>query len=260
MSLYDLQKHRVFGLVLAIVTNNKDPDKLARVKVKYHMLDQQVESDWCRVVSFYAGKDRGAYWIPEVDDEVVIAFEHGDVNFPYVLGSVWNGVDTPKDIAGDGSFYTDKDDRKVIHSRTGHKILMDDTAKAEKLVITDKTRKNVMTMDCPTKSIVVDCLEGDVTFNVPKGTYTINAKNLVFKIEENIRITSGKDSTWKATGMILTETEKTMTLTSKLQFHAESKSAGMSQKASAAWTGEAAQITQKATGLFVMKGSIIKLN
>ena len=62
MSLYELQKHRVFGLVLGLVTDNKDPEQLGRVKVMYHMLYQQVQSDWCRLVTFYAGPKRGVYW------------------------------------------------------------------------------------------------------------------------------------------------------------------------------------------------------
>lgn len=265
MSLYELQKHRVYGLVLGLVTKNKDPEKLGRVKVKYHMLDQQVESDWCRVVTFYAGPNRGSYFVPEVDDEVVIGFEHGDVNFPYILGSVWNGKDKPIDAKGGtddyslSDYYTDDNDRKVIHSRSGHLIVLDDTKDKEKVVIADASRKNVLTMDVPKKSVVFDCLEGDFTFNVPKGTMTINAKNLVINVEENIKTKSGKDSTWDAGGLIRQCADKSMTFKSKLQYHQES-GAGMSLKASAALTADAAQIKETASGFFVMKGSIIKLN
>lgn len=279
MSLYELQKHRVFGLVLGLVTDNKDPEQLGRVKVMYHMLDQQVQSDWCRLVTFYAGPKRGVYWVPEVNDEVVIGFEHGDVNFPYIIGSVWNGVDKPKDgksgipgvklgSAYEGStssynfpdYYTEKNDRKVIHTRSGHTLIFDDTEGKEKVILADSTRKNVLTMDVPSKSVTFDCLQGDFTFNVPEGKMTINAKNLNINVMENIKVKSGKDSTWKADGLIKHEAGKTMTFVSKLQWHAESQSAGMSLKASATLDAQAAMISEKATGFFVMKGSIIKLN
>lgn len=279
MSLFELQKHRVYGLVLGLVTNNKDPEKLGRVKVKYHMLDQEVESDWCRLVTFYTGPDRGAYWVPEIDDEVVIAFEHGDVNFPYVMGSVWNGKDKPVDKKGGipgaslsgkyqgntgkytiGDFANDDNDKKVIHSRSGHVVVFDDTKDKEKLIIADASRKNVLTMDVKQKSVTFDCLEGDFSFNVPKGTMTINAKNLRINVEEDIKVKNGKDTTWKTDGHIKHEADKTMTFKSKQQWHGESTSAGLSLKAAQSMDAQASMISEKASGFFVMKGSIIKLN
>ncbi|MFP5363472.1 MAG: VgrG-related protein [Thermoleophilia bacterium] len=82
-------------LAIGIVTDNNDPDKLARVKVKYPTLGGEVESGWARVVRGAAGKERGAVALPEVNDEVVVGFEHGDVRRPFVLGALFNGVDKP---------------------------------------------------------------------------------------------------------------------------------------------------------------------
>ncbi|MDP2712864.1 MAG: VgrG-related protein [Solirubrobacteraceae bacterium] len=82
-------------LVIGVVSDNKDPDKLGRVKVKYPTLGDSVESDWARVVRGASGKERGGVAIPEVNDEVVLAFEHGDVRRPFVLGALFNGKDTP---------------------------------------------------------------------------------------------------------------------------------------------------------------------
>lgn len=84
------------GVVPGIVSDNDDPEKLGRVKVKLPWLDDQYVSDWCRMVQFGAGGDRGALFLPEVDDEVLVAFEHGDPRRPYVIGSLYNGVDKPK--------------------------------------------------------------------------------------------------------------------------------------------------------------------
>ena len=82
-------------LAIAIVTDNKDPDKLGRVKVKYPTLGGEVESGWARIAWGAAGKERGVVALPEVNDEVVIGFEHGDVRRPFALGVLFNGKDTP---------------------------------------------------------------------------------------------------------------------------------------------------------------------
>ena len=82
-------------LTIALVTDNKDPDKLGRVKVQYPTLGGQVESGWVRIVWGAAGKERGVVALPEVNDEVVVGFEHGDVRRPFVLGVLFNGKDTP---------------------------------------------------------------------------------------------------------------------------------------------------------------------
>ncbi|MGH2901640.1 MAG: VgrG-related protein [Solirubrobacteraceae bacterium] len=82
-------------IAIGIVTSNTDPDKLGRVKVQYPVLGGEVESGWARIVWGAAGKERGVAALPEVNDEVVVAFEHGDVRRPYVLGALFNGKDTP---------------------------------------------------------------------------------------------------------------------------------------------------------------------
>ncbi len=82
-------------LAIGIVTANDDPDKLGRVKIKYPTLGGEVESGWARLVLGAAGKERGVVALPEVNDEVVVGFEHGDVRRPFVLGALFNGVDTP---------------------------------------------------------------------------------------------------------------------------------------------------------------------
>ena len=89
----NLQK--IYGVVIGIVTNNQDPDKLGRVKVQFPWLSNEDESFWARIASPMAGDKRGIYFLPEVDDEVLVVFEHGDMRFPYVIGALWNGQDSP---------------------------------------------------------------------------------------------------------------------------------------------------------------------
>ena len=82
-------------LAIGVVTDNKDPDKLGRVKVKYPLLNDEVESGWARIAWGAAGAERGTVSLPHPGDELAIAFEHGDVRRPIVLGALFNGVDKP---------------------------------------------------------------------------------------------------------------------------------------------------------------------
>lgn len=112
------------GVGVAIVRQNKDDSGQGRVKVSYPWHSRPQESYWARVATPMAGKGRGAYFLPEIEDEVLVAFERGDLRFPYVIGALWNGVDkSPADNA-DG-----KNDKRMIRSRKGHKLTFDDGAK-----------------------------------------------------------------------------------------------------------------------------------
>lgn len=82
-------------LVIGVVTDNSDPDKLGRVKVRYPLLNDEVESGWARIAWGAAGAERGTVSLPHVGDELAIGFEHGDVRRPVALGTLFNGVDKP---------------------------------------------------------------------------------------------------------------------------------------------------------------------
>ncbi|MBD1897112.1 VgrG-related protein [Coleofasciculus sp. FACHB-129] len=109
-------------LLVGIVTNNKDPKKWGRVRVKLPTLTEAHESNWARVVGAGAGVNRGFDCLPEVNDEVLVAFEHGDIHRPYVIGGVWNGTDAPPEdvdntISGEGKVRL-----RTFKTRTGHKL------------------------------------------------------------------------------------------------------------------------------------------
>jgi uncharacterized protein involved in type VI secretion and phage assembly len=126
---------RIYGASIGIVTSTDDPDALGRVKMKFPWLKDDVESPWARVVSFMAGNARGAVFRPELGDEVLVLFEHGDMRFPYVVGALWNGNDAmPTERGADA-----QNDVRLIKSRSGHTIVLDDTSGSEKITITDKS-------------------------------------------------------------------------------------------------------------------------
>jgi uncharacterized protein involved in type VI secretion and phage assembly len=122
------------GVVIALVTDNNDPNNAARVKLKFPWLDDNYESDWARLTQLGAGPNSGAVWIPEVNDEVLVAFEFGDIRRPYVVGSLYNGQDTPN--LGSGLFDNGKVKRRGFISRKGHQfIFFDDPNKAGVAII-----------------------------------------------------------------------------------------------------------------------------
>ncbi len=162
----------IFGVVVGIVTNNQDPDGLGRVKVNLPWRGGQDESYWARITSLMAGDKRGFVFYPEVNDEVLIAFEYGDINHPYIIGALWNGKDNPPETNSDGKnnirlmksrsghqivFNDDKDQKKEkveILTNAGHKITLDDAAGSEKIMIVDKTGSN---------SILIDSVQNTIT-------------------------------------------------------------------------------------------------
>jgi len=114
---------RLAGVVVAQVSDVRDPQRLGRVRLTFPWLSDGYVSDWARTVQPGAGRDRGALVLPEVGDEVLVAFEHGDVRRPYVVGGLHNGVDTPPEgegpLADEGSGAVN---RRSFVSRTGQRV------------------------------------------------------------------------------------------------------------------------------------------
>ena len=133
---------RIYGVVVGVVTNNQDPDNLGRVKVRLPWLTGDDESNWARIATLMAGKERGSFFLPEVDDEVLLAFEHGDVRFPYVIGALWNGVDKPPRTNADG-----KNNQRTIKSRKGHELIFDDSDGKEQVEIHTKAGHRILLDD-----------------------------------------------------------------------------------------------------------------
>ncbi|GBE93385.1 VgrG-related protein [Nostoc cycadae] len=117
------QKHLQPGqtLLVGVVSNNNDPKGWGRVRVKFPTLTEEHESNWARVVSVGAGIGRGLDCLPEINDEVLVAFEHGDIHRPYVIGGVWNGTDAPPEAVAD-TVVGGKVRLRTFKTRVGHKL------------------------------------------------------------------------------------------------------------------------------------------
>ncbi|MGB5953226.1 MAG: VgrG-related protein [Ornithinimicrobium sp.] len=125
------------GVVVAVVTDATDPQELGRVRLSLPWLSDDFVSDWARTLQLGAGKDRGMMMLPEVGDEVLVAFEQGDFRRPYVLGGLHNGVDLPS-AAGPALLDTGTGavNRRSLVSRQGHRIdLLDQDGTAEGIAL-----------------------------------------------------------------------------------------------------------------------------
>lgn len=132
---------------LARVVSLDDPERLNRVQVRliaYDGIDGQDAPLWARVVAPFAGQNRGAFFMPDVDDEVLVVFTNGDARFPLVVGGLWNGATTPPaDLGPDGNRY------KRLRSKNGITITLDDQQGQETLTLETPGGQTVTLKDGP---------------------------------------------------------------------------------------------------------------
>ncbi len=179
------EESRIHGVVIGIVTNNEDPEGIGRVKVNFPWLSPEDESNWARVATPMAGNDRGIYFLPEIDDEVLIMFEHGDMRFPYIIGSLWNGQDSPPANNSDGN-----NNIRVIKSRNGHVIRLIDEDGAEKIEIIDKSEANSIVFDTSENTITITS-DKDIVLNASQGTIKLDAQKVEINSSAETKLESG---------------------------------------------------------------------
>jgi phage baseplate assembly protein V len=201
MPIYGLPKlegprdaNRIYGVVVGIVTNNKDPQGMARVKVKLPALSDDYETQWARLVTPMAGNDRGLYYLPEVNDEVLVAFEDGIIERPFVLGAVWNGKDKPPESNSDG-----QNNMRTTKSRSGHIIRLDDTAGGEKVQIIDKTGNNLMVISSSDNTIHISA-NSDITIESKTGKLKMSAVGVEITSTTDVKIQANATIDIQATG------------------------------------------------------------
>lgn len=176
-----------YGVTVGVVTNNQDPDGMGRVKVSLPWLSDEDESNWARMATPMAGNERGTYFLPEVEDEVLVAFEHGLVEYPFVIGALWNGNDKPPESNGDGENNT-----RMIKSRSGHIIRLLDKDGEEKIEIIDKNEKNSIVISSSDDTITITA-DSDLTIQSSNGTLKLSGNGVEIESQAAVKIQGSQD-------------------------------------------------------------------
>lgn len=170
------QRPRMEGLYPARVVDNYDPHNQGRIRISYWWQDDS-ETTWVRLLTPYAGADRGILFYPEVGDEVLVAFEEGDAERPYALGCVWNGVQQPPSEgyweagATNGSEFQANNVKRIV-TKSGHRITIVDTQGQETITLaTPKSARFTLTEKAneTSRPAIVMETQGDMIFSAPHG-------------------------------------------------------------------------------------------
>lgn len=189
------------GVALALVTQNKDDESQCRVKVSYPWHENPRDSYWARLAMPMAGASRGMVFIPEVGDEVLVAFEREDLRFPYILGALWNGKDKPPLANDDG-----KNDKRILTSRKKHHLLFDDGTrgvvelahvKGRRITIDDN---GVLITDENGNEVKIDSTSGAMTLKA-SGDLKISAATI--SIEASATLTLKASATLTVQGALV---------------------------------------------------------
>lgn len=147
------------GVYPAVVVDNVDPDAQGRIKVRLTGMDGGGEFEvWARLATMMAGNDRGTWFLPDQDDEVLVAFQGGDTRVPYIIGALWNGRDSPPESMSHNN------NIKAIISRNGNKITLDDADGQESVTLETPGGQKLELHDGPGKIIIQDSSGNKVTF------------------------------------------------------------------------------------------------
>lgn len=225
------QTSAMSGVAIGVVTNNNDPEKIGRVKVKLYQGGE--ESDWAMVAVPMAGKEMGMCFIPEAGDRVIVAFLDGDINHPVIIGSIWDQKNPPPADTEDGknnirmiksrsghqiTFCDDgqgKKEKMEIKTKAGHTILLDDASGSEKLEIKDKSGKSLVSLDSAKKELqiasedkitikdgqgsTVEMGQGKIAIS-SKGELQISGQSKIGIKAQMIEIEAGANMTIKSNG------------------------------------------------------------
>jgi phage protein D/phage baseplate assembly protein gpV len=187
------------GVVPAVVTNANDPENAGRVRLKFPWMTDDAESTWARVLGAGAGPEAGHYFIPDVGDEVLVAFEHGDFSRPYVLGGLWSGSNKVPPEQGSGS---EAPQIRIWRSRTGHLMAMYDN-QANKVEIKTAGGHTVL-LDDAGRTITISSNGGHtVTLDDSAGKVTVESSNeMTIKSQGNLAVEAGANLDLKANGQV----------------------------------------------------------
>jgi uncharacterized protein involved in type VI secretion and phage assembly len=259
---------RIEGVAVGLVS--EVDAKLGRVKVKFPWMDPAQASYWAPIASFLSGKKRGARFMPELDDEALIAFDRGQFDHPYVVGFLWNGVDeAPDDIktnrlivtpGGHELRFEDKsgERRVVLKTADGHTLTLDDKAKSVTLESTKGHKLEIL--DQSGRVTLATKSGGKVTLDDTPGKAVVEASaNKITLDPQGITIEAPGTVTVKSTGMATVEAQGVMNVKSSALMNIQT-SAAMTITATAAMTIQSSAVMNiQASGLVNVTASLLNV-
>lgn len=185
---------RVSGVAVAIVTDNRDPERLGRLQVSFPWHADPADRRWARMAVPMAGKKSGTWFLPEIGEEVLVAFERGEMGRPYVVGALWSRASPPPASDPDAA-----NDIRMIRSRSGHALTFDDGREGRVQVALNDGR--AVTLD--TRGILVEDGKGNrVTIESASGAITIQAAGNLALRASAISIDASASLDLKASGPV----------------------------------------------------------
>ena len=157
---------KISGVVIGLVQNLNDPERQGRVQLQFPWLSEAHRSAWAPVAAPMAGKKRGVFYMPELGDEVLVAFEHGDFDHPFILGYLWNGVDTPPET---------NNGNRVIKTPGGHELRFEDTDGAKKVIVKSNGGHQVE-IDDTAQTITIQTQSGNQSIILSDTTHSITLR------------------------------------------------------------------------------------
>ena len=214
-------------------------------------------SPWLRVLTPHSGLDKGMHFIPEIGDDVIVGFEVGNAERPYVMGSFYTGINKPEE------WQTDANNVKAIRTRSGHTIELNDTEGEEKINIYDN-EGSIITFDTQAKSLTINATE---TIDIAAKNINISAEeNITIGAQGNIEIASDGDTAMQAEGAIDIQANGDASLTSSGAVAVEAASDATVKGANAVVSGQTsaelsgAQAKVAGSAMTEVSGAVVKIN
>ncbi len=233
---------RMQGGMIAKVVDNVDPEDRYRVRISFPWLsdqytkdttsdgsDSKVQSHWARITTMMAGKDTGSFWLPEIDDEVMVEFEEGDFSRPVIVGSLWNGpTNSPRklkfspenqEVDVSNNAQGGKNEYRFIRSRSGSTLAfidkegsdavslrspknaefyIDDADGGERICMYDSKQNQWLCIDTANKKITLETDEGDILIKA-KEKIRLECKNLEIDASQDIKVKAGQNISQECT-------------------------------------------------------------
>ncbi|MFN7846383.1 MAG: type VI secretion system Vgr family protein [Bacteroidota bacterium] len=236
----------------AVVTDNKDPEGIGRVRVRFTWQQNPAQSPWIRCLTAHGGKERGMYFVPEIDDEVIVGFQNDDADQPFVMGSAFHGKANSSDMKQNKNF------KKAIRTISGNSIVYNDENGKEEIKIYNKDEQNIISLSLEGGKKIKIQSEGDIELTAKKNIKLTAEKDIIM-------VANGKQTISAKQGIEANGTTKIEMKATKIALEAQSKAeikaAQISAEASAKLELKASAMAELNGGSMTnVKGAMVMIN